>query len=77
MLDLARFPEDYRVSWRWTDSGPEGWIAATDWRLDLDAISGVYARFLGPDDRPQLPSLDPYGQKIETVEKTVSRPFPA
>ncbi len=59
LLDLARFPEDYRVSWRWTDSGPEGWIAATDWRLDLDAISGVYARFLGPEDRPQLPSLDP------------------
>ena len=59
LLDLARFPEDYRVSWRWTDSGPEGWIAATDWRLDLDAISGVYARFLGPEDRPPLPGLDP------------------
>ena len=59
LLDLARFPEDYRVSWRWTDSGPQGWIAAADWRLDLDAISGVYTRFLGPEDRPPLPSLDP------------------
>ena len=59
LLDLTRFPEDYRVSWRWTDSGPEGWIAAADWRLDLSAISGVYARFLGPDDRPQLSGLDP------------------
>ena len=59
LLDLARFPEDYRVFWRWTDGGPEGWIAATDWHLDLDAISGVYARFLGPEDRPQLPGLDP------------------
>jgi hypothetical protein len=56
LLDLARFPDDYRGSWRWTDSGPDGWIAATDWRLDLDAISGVYARFLGPEDRQQLPS---------------------
>jgi hypothetical protein len=59
LLDLAHFPENYRVSWHWTDGGPEGWIAATDWRLDLNAISAVYARFLGPEDRPQLPSLDP------------------
>ena len=59
LLDLARFPEDYRVSWRWTDSGPQGWIAAADWRLDLDAISSVYVRFLGPEDRPPLPTLDP------------------
>ena len=59
LLDLARFPEEYRVSWRWTDGGPEGWIAATDWRLDLDAISSVYARFLGPEDRPPLPGHDP------------------
>ncbi len=58
LLDLARFPHDYRVSWRWTGGGPEGWIASEDWRLDLNTISGVYARFLGPDDRPQLPGLD-------------------
>jgi glutathione synthase/RimK-type ligase-like ATP-grasp enzyme len=58
LLDLARFPEDYRVSWRWTDGGPEGWIAAADWHLDLDSISGVYSRFLGTDDRPQLAGLD-------------------
>jgi glutathione synthase/RimK-type ligase-like ATP-grasp enzyme len=57
LLDLARYPEDYRVCWRWTDSGPEGWIAGSDWRLDLDAISGVYVRFLSPQDRPQLPGL--------------------
>jgi glutathione synthase/RimK-type ligase-like ATP-grasp enzyme len=58
LLDLARFPEEYRVSWRWTDGGPVGAIAAADWRLDLDAISGVYVRFLGPEDRPALPGLD-------------------
>lgn len=61
LLDLARFPEDYRVSWHWTEGGPEGWIATADWRLDLDAISGVYARFLGPEDRPQPPGLEPAG----------------
>ena len=59
LLDLARFPEDYRVDWRWTDGGPGGWIAGSNWHLDLDAITGVYARFLGPDDRPPLPGFDP------------------
>jgi glutathione synthase/RimK-type ligase-like ATP-grasp enzyme len=59
LLDLARFPEEYRVAARWTEGGPEGWIAAKDWRLDLNEISGVYARFLGPEDRPQLPGLAP------------------
>lgn len=58
LLDLARFSENYCVSWRWTNSGPEGWIAATDWRLELKAISGVYARFLRPEDRPPMPGLD-------------------
>lgn len=59
LLDLVRFPEEYRVAWRWTDGGPEGWIAARDWRLDLHEISGVYARMLAPEDRPELPGIDP------------------
>lgn len=57
-LELARFPEDYQLAWYWRDSGSEGWIAGPDWRLDLDEISGVYVRFLGPEDRPPLPGLD-------------------
>jgi glutathione synthase/RimK-type ligase-like ATP-grasp enzyme len=59
LLDLARFPEEYRFTVRWTTRGPEGWIASPDWRLDLDEISGVYARLLGPDDRPPIAGLDP------------------
>lgn len=59
LLDLARFPDEYRFTARWTDSGPEGSIATGNWRLDLDEITGVYARFLGPDDRPPQPGVDP------------------
>ena len=44
LLDFARFPAGYRFNVRWTDDGPEGWIATDEWRLDLDDISGVYAR---------------------------------
>lgn len=58
LLDLARFPDEYRVTARWTDGGPEGSIATDRWRLDLDEITGVYARFLGPDDRPPQPGVD-------------------
>ena len=40
LLDLARYPDGYRVAWRWTDDGPAGgYIAGADWRLDLDAIT--------------------------------------
>ena len=45
------YPAGYRVVWHWTDAGPAGIIAGPDWTLDLDAITGVYARFLGPEGR--------------------------
>jgi glutathione synthase/RimK-type ligase-like ATP-grasp enzyme len=51
LLDLAHYPAGYRVVWHWTDAGPAGVIAGSDWTLDLDAITGVYARFLGPEGR--------------------------
>ncbi len=79
LLDLARFPiaessdrPAYRLSARWTDRGPEGWIATDDWRLDFDDISGVYARFLGPDDRPPLAGVDPEDAKALRTEADLS-----
>jgi glutathione synthase/RimK-type ligase-like ATP-grasp enzyme len=57
-IELGRFPESYQLVCRWKGSGSEGWIAGPDWRLDLDEISGVYVRFLGPEDRPPLSGLD-------------------
>ena len=51
LLDLAHYPVGYRVAWHWTDAGPVGTIAGPDWALDLDAITGVYVRFLGPEGR--------------------------
>ena len=51
LLDLARYPAGYRVAWSWTDAGVTGTIAGPDWALDLDAITGVYVRFIGPEGR--------------------------
>ena len=51
LLDLARYPSGYRVAWHWTNAGPTGSIAGPDWVLELEAITGVYVRFLGPEGR--------------------------
>ncbi len=51
LLDLARYPDGYRLAWRWTTPGPVGVITGPGWSLDLDEITGVYVRFLGPEGR--------------------------
>lgn len=51
LLDLAHYPTGYSVVWHWTDSGPVGTIAGPDWVFDIDAITGVYVRFVGPEGR--------------------------
>jgi glutathione synthase/RimK-type ligase-like ATP-grasp enzyme len=58
LLDLAHYPVGYRIAWCWSDAGPTGTIAGPDWVLDLDAITGVYVRFLGPEGR-RSPQGDP------------------
>jgi len=58
LLDLAQYPAGYRVAWSWTDAGPTGTIAGPGWVLDLDTITGVYVRFIGPEGR-LAPSGDP------------------
>jgi glutathione synthase/RimK-type ligase-like ATP-grasp enzyme len=58
LVELAHFPERYRLAWRATGEGADGWIAGPDWRLDLGEITGVYVRFLGPQDRPAPPGED-------------------
>ena len=64
LLDLARYPADHCVTWRWRNGGPEGRIAGADWSLDLSDISGVYVRFLGAEGR--LP-LDPTPETAEAL----------
>jgi glutathione synthase/RimK-type ligase-like ATP-grasp enzyme len=58
LLDLARYPDRYRIKWCWSNSDPTGTIACSDWNLDLDEITGVYVRFLGPEGRIPMDALD-------------------
>jgi len=59
LLDLATYPAGYQVKWHWMGFGPSGYIAGSDWKLDLEEITGVYARFLGEEGRAAPPNLDP------------------
>lgn len=59
LLDLGRYPSGHGLAARWTDSGPQGHLSGPDWKLDLDEISGVYVRFLGPEGRVSPPDLPP------------------
>jgi glutathione synthase/RimK-type ligase-like ATP-grasp enzyme len=47
------------VKWEWQNSGPSGYISGPDWRFDLDELTGVYIRYLGPEGRLPLPNLEP------------------
>lgn len=59
LIDLGVYPNGYDVEWRWDGGSPTGWIETRDWRLDLDDLSGVYVRYLGPEGREPLPGVPP------------------
>jgi glutathione synthase/RimK-type ligase-like ATP-grasp enzyme len=55
LLDLGRYPIGYRVRWWWRDRRPVGWIETDNWRLDLESVTAVFARYLGATGRVPLP----------------------
>ena len=57
LLDLGAYPTGFRISWHWQGKWPEGYIAGPDWHLDLAELTGVYARYLGPDGRLPPPEV--------------------
>jgi hypothetical protein len=59
LLDLGVYPQGFEVNWRWQDGGPSGYIRSPQWTLDLAELTGVYARYPGPDGRLPLSGLKP------------------
>jgi glutathione synthase/RimK-type ligase-like ATP-grasp enzyme len=59
LLDLGSYPTGFQIRWHWRGSVPEGSIAGPDWTVDLDELTGVYARFLGADGRLPPPNIAP------------------
>ena len=59
LLDLARYPAGFEIKWHWRGSTPSGFISNGDWAVDLDDLTGVYVRFLGPEGRVPPPNIAP------------------
>jgi glutathione synthase/RimK-type ligase-like ATP-grasp enzyme len=59
LLDLGTYPAGFQIKWHWQDAGLRGYIAGPDWKLDLDELTGVYVRYLGPEGRMPLPNIEP------------------
>jgi hypothetical protein len=59
LLDLGCYPDGFQVKWHWRGSGPSGYIGGPDWKLDLDELTGVYVRYLGPEGRVPPPNIAP------------------
>jgi len=58
-IDLGTYPSGYQLKAHWNGSTPSGFISGPDWMLDLDQITGVYARFLGPEGRAPRSDMTP------------------
>ncbi|MGB0122485.1 MAG: hypothetical protein WBP63_03555 [Silvibacterium sp.] len=59
LLDQGRYPDGFTVHREWSGGPTDGWIAGPGWRVELDELSGVYARFLGREGRVPLPDVAP------------------
>jgi len=59
LLDLGKYASAFQIKWHWQGSGPTGYIAGPDWKLDLDELTGVYVRYLGQEGRLPPPDIEP------------------
>lgn len=55
LLDLGFYPTGFEVAWRWSGMYPTGAIVGPGWRVELDDLTGVYARYLGAEGRVEIP----------------------
>jgi glutathione synthase/RimK-type ligase-like ATP-grasp enzyme len=57
LLDLGNYPAGFQINWHWKGDTPRGYIAGPDWKLDLDELTGVFSRYLGPEGRVPPPNI--------------------
>lgn len=59
LLDLGSYPAGFQIKGHWQGSSLSGYIAGPDWKIDLEELTGVYIRYLGPEGRMPLPDIPP------------------
>lgn len=57
LLDQGKFPAGFTVHWEWVRDHAEGFLSGPGWQLDLEEITGVYARYLAAEGRMPLPGI--------------------
>ena len=68
LLDLAFYPAEYEVNWEWRGPTLTGRIATDDWTLDLDDLTGVFVRYLGPEGRNPPDGTPPEHRSVMEFE---------
>lgn len=68
LLDLAFYPAGYEVNWEWRGPTLAGRIATSDWTLDLEDLSGVFVRYLGPEGRSAPHGTPPEHRSVMEFE---------
>jgi glutathione synthase/RimK-type ligase-like ATP-grasp enzyme len=59
LFDLGSYPIGFQITWYWQGSVPSGFVAGPGWKVNLDELTGVYIRYLGPEGRISLPNIAP------------------
>jgi hypothetical protein len=59
LLDLGRYPAAFKVNYRWQFGRPIGYIASTEWHIELEELSGVFVRYPGLEGRIAPANLAP------------------
>lgn len=71
LFDLGRYPAGYGLTMRWADGAQSGYFSGPDWRLEIEAISGAYVRFLGPEGRMLAADLpEPQARELQLEADT-------
>src|SRR5437588_2749373 len=68
LLNLGLYPQGYHINWTWDNEVPEGMIIGPEWSLDLQAISGVFVRYMGMDGHAPLASIPPGLEEAALIE---------
>jgi glutathione synthase/RimK-type ligase-like ATP-grasp enzyme len=68
LLDLAFYPAGYEINCEWRGASVIGRIATDGWTLDLDDVSGVFVRYLGPEGRNPPDGAEPEHRSVVEFE---------
>src|SRR5262245_2122632 len=68
LLDQVHYPGRFQISWEVGAGGVKGYIASPTRRVDLDDLTGVYARYVSTRGGPAPPGLSKIEREMVDAE---------